>query len=543
MSHSPVKYTRSDTERYTAGWAAIYDMVRKGGSWSGRERHCALLNVGDGRFADISSVSGLDFQEDGRGVAVVDWDRDGRLDLWVTNRTGPRLRFLRNAASGDNHFLSVRLEGRHCNRDAIGARVELMLKGGSDRRLVKTLRAGDGYLAQSSKWIHFGLGRRDGIDRVLVRWPGGDVESFHGLAADQRFDLAQGRGVARPSPAVERDIVLASSELEPPTTSEQSRIVLASRIAMPELRYLDANGASLPLCASDSGPMLIHLWASWCENCLTELAELVAHEQSIQESGLKILTLSVDATGDRPKAERTLARLKSPFPRGFAQPELVEILDILQSAVTDRHRRLPLPAGFLLDEKLRLAVIYKGPVRARALLADVALLREGDGPSPVPFAGKWHRSPTEPDLAVLAQKYSLRGFTDVASEYLILAEEQHDSATAAGSPRNRVVLVAAELNQGTILSRQGHHDRAILFFKKVQRLDPGCYEAYLGLGNALAETGKHEAAVEQFDQALVIQPELAEAHIAAGNSLAAIGRDRESFERFQSARKLESGSR
>ena len=85
----------------------------------------------------------------------VDWDLDGDLDLWFSNRTGPTLRLVRNEGTASHHFLALSLVGESCNRDAIGARVEVTTGAG---KLVRTLHAGDSYLAQASKWIHIGLG-------------------------------------------------------------------------------------------------------------------------------------------------------------------------------------------------------------------------------------------------------------------------------------------------------------------------------------------------------------------------------------------------
>ncbi len=59
----------------------------------------------------MSAVSGLDFPDDGRCVAVADWDQDGDLDLWLANRNAPRLRFMRNNAPTSNHYVSLRLIG------------------------------------------------------------------------------------------------------------------------------------------------------------------------------------------------------------------------------------------------------------------------------------------------------------------------------------------------------------------------------------------------------------------------------------------------
>ena len=55
-------------------------MIRDGRSWSGRERNCCFLNTADGKFSDISAVSGFDFIDDSRALAVGDWDGDGVAD-------------------------------------------------------------------------------------------------------------------------------------------------------------------------------------------------------------------------------------------------------------------------------------------------------------------------------------------------------------------------------------------------------------------------------------------------------------------------------
>ena len=161
MSHS-----RNDTSDRRADatrpFFELSQMMQQGRSWSGRERNCCFLNTGARRFADISATSGLDFPDDARAVAVVDWDQDGDLDLWISNRSAPRLRFMRSelrsstGALEGTRFLAVRLagDGTTTNRDAIGARVEVYTDEAGERgpRSARTLRAGEGFLSQSSKW-------------------------------------------------------------------------------------------------------------------------------------------------------------------------------------------------------------------------------------------------------------------------------------------------------------------------------------------------------------------------------------------------------
>ena len=55
-------------------------MMSEGRSFSARERNVCLLNAAGGpgegrRFADISALTGLDYKDDGRAVALVDWER------------------------------------------------------------------------------------------------------------------------------------------------------------------------------------------------------------------------------------------------------------------------------------------------------------------------------------------------------------------------------------------------------------------------------------------------------------------------------------
>ena len=100
MSNSP---TQDDSERsnpselaYVRHWGEMNNRLKRGGSLSGRERNCAFLNIDGKKFATISGVSGFDLPDDSRSMALSDWDGDGRMDVWVSNRTAPRVRFFQN---------------------------------------------------------------------------------------------------------------------------------------------------------------------------------------------------------------------------------------------------------------------------------------------------------------------------------------------------------------------------------------------------------------------------------------------------------------
>ncbi|NIP95060.1 MAG: hypothetical protein GWO24_17080, partial [Akkermansiaceae bacterium] len=224
MSQSPTTSEESPTN--AAITAEFGRLMNRGGSLSGHERHRVFLNLGaePGEppwFADLSAGSGLDLPDDGRAVALSDWDGDGDVDMWISNRNAPRLRFLRNDFPAGNHFLALRLRGNGTttNRDAIGARLEVVTAGG---RSVRTLRAGEGFLAQSGKELSVGLGDSTTIEKLLVRWPDreGTLEEFTGLSVDGRYELVQGTGEARRRSSGRNGLALRPSPPVLPPVSE-----------------------------------------------------------------------------------------------------------------------------------------------------------------------------------------------------------------------------------------------------------------------------------------------------------------------------------
>ena len=86
-------------------------------SLNGRERNCLFRNDGDGTFVDVGFVNGADRVEDGRGLSIFDYDRDGRLDLLVRNYRQPA-ELLHNVGPA-RHWIEVKLVGVRSNRDAV----------------------------------------------------------------------------------------------------------------------------------------------------------------------------------------------------------------------------------------------------------------------------------------------------------------------------------------------------------------------------------------------------------------------------------------
>ncbi|HIF01582.1 MAG: ASPIC/UnbV domain-containing protein [Fuerstiella sp.] len=474
----------------------------------------------------MSAVSGLDFLDDGRCVAPVDWDLDGDLDLWFANRTGPTLRFVRNSGTASHHFLALRLVGQSCNRDAIGARVEVTTSQG---RLIRTLHAGDGYLAQASKWIHIGLGTETAIEHVTVQWPGGKVEEFTNCTADARFRLLQGSGVAAEWTPPQRSVALAPSRLETVKSGRARRIVLRDRVPVPVLDFTSFDGESISVPADFQRPVLINFWATWCAPCLGELKEFAQAEALFQADKFDIVALNVEVTDEDSEAAQARAELfirrkvQFPFRSGMADTQLLEKIDALQEILISlREESVQLPSSFLIDQFGRLAVIYSGPVKVAQLRADVASLYEESTSDEsferagLPFPGRWFNAAvlTDSVLIELVSELHRRDLNGDALRLGGLAADLMSRRGAAKEQRTRLATLFFETGEASL--RREQYQTAVRYLGEVVRLQPDWAEAHANLGNAFRLLHRRKLAADHLVRAVQLKPELLQAHMTLG---------------------------
>jgi hypothetical protein len=144
------------------------------------------------QFEDVSRTSGPDIQRPivGRGLAIGDFDNDGRIDLLVVDAEGRPL-LLHNQSSPVGHWLGVRLIGTRSNRDGYGA-VLTVTAGG--RALVRQCQTCGSYLSASDRRIHFGLGSAAQVETLTIRWPGGHTDRWINLPVDRYITLEEGKG-------------------------------------------------------------------------------------------------------------------------------------------------------------------------------------------------------------------------------------------------------------------------------------------------------------------------------------------------------------
>ncbi|HMI06596.1 MAG TPA: FG-GAP-like repeat-containing protein [Flavobacterium sp.] len=135
-----------------------------------------MFNKGDGTFERTNYPSGLSIG------AVGDLNGDGFLDIL----NGTTVRY---AVPNGNNWITIALDGIASNSNGIGARIEIY---GAWGKQIRDIRSGEGFGYMCTLDAHFGIGAATSIDKVVIKWPSGDVDTILNPEIDHKLTVSEG---------------------------------------------------------------------------------------------------------------------------------------------------------------------------------------------------------------------------------------------------------------------------------------------------------------------------------------------------------------
>lgn len=176
-------YVQANMHRYTSSedmfekgfkeYVNIYDPIKV--------RNYLYRNKGNLEFENVSEAWGFLDSTFSNGAAIADFDNDGDMDLIINNLDQEALLY-ENRTNGANNFIRLKMQGPEKNRDGIGAKISLYYDGKLQQYFEQKLVRG--YLSSNDPRIHFGLGKKQVIDSVVVVWLDGRENVLRNVATN-----------------------------------------------------------------------------------------------------------------------------------------------------------------------------------------------------------------------------------------------------------------------------------------------------------------------------------------------------------------------
>ena len=491
---------------YEHAWSAINELVRSDNSWNGWERNVMFANNGDGTFAEVSSVVGLDCHEDSRAFALADIDHDGRQELILKNRNAPQVRILHNNLAAIGNSVLFRLRGHASNRDAIGAAITL--EAGSLKQ-TKYLQAGTGFLCQHSKELFFGVGKNDGPLKATVRWPSGTTQTFSAVPINHRIDIEEGGSSFSAKAFSEAPAQSKQASARLPAEELPTRVEtwLTTPLKAPLFSLPDTSGATRQLQQWLGSCLILTLWTTGSPESIEQLRHLQKASAKLHPA-VTVVALNLDEPSHETSVRALVKRENFPFPMLLATPEIGGIYNIIYRYLFDRRRDLAFPTSFLIDKDGQIIKVYQGGVAVDQVLHDVTTIPETPQDRmerALPFKGGLYQSTFQRNDFTYGVALFQHGYYEQAEESF-----QQVVATRPNDPE-------AYYNLGTLNLRLTRFDKARDYLKQTLKLRPDYPEAWNNLGMMAAQQGQAEEAVQDFLEALKLRPDYETALVNLGN--------------------------
>ena len=322
-------------------------ILKEGFSFSGYERDHLYLNDRGQGFTDISGLTGIDSDTDGRGAAYADFDNDGDYDIFLTAFQRKAHHLFKNQVGQDVGWIRVTLRGVASGPDAWGTVVRMKTAQGT---MTKIKAGGSGFVSQSDPRLLFGLGSDEAPEWIEVEWPSGAKERFDGPPARTSILIEEGKGMFR---------VLAEPRCElPDAPSGRDEFLGMLKVGpgdpFPDLELVDTEGSTTRLSdvRRPDRNTLVNLWATYCAPCRREMPELESLSPLYGQAGADIVGVSMDMGPSRKNVPRALKKL------GITYPAYTTDENVFPSLFAGEEFFIPLT--YLVNSKGTIIEVFKG---------------------------------------------------------------------------------------------------------------------------------------------------------------------------------------
>ena len=431
------------------------DVNRFRGSFSGRERDVFFLNPGDNnRFFSTAFGLGLDFLDDGRSVAALDFDNDGDLDLIRASLT--RIQLLENRLSRkDRNSIRLHLTAVRSHSAALGAEVIIEAGGIIQRDFVKITT---GFQTQVPRSLHFGLGAQKTISKMTIQWPSGREQVFQNIPANT--------------------VIQVTEDNEEPTISsikrwgeERESLPIGQATLSHTLPSLEGPQASLE--TSEDIVTVVNFWAPWCKPCADELPTLAKLAKEMPS--VRFVGVSAELS-DRKSIKKAVKDFGLKYEQFIATDDLYESFFGVDS-------KAQLPSTFIFDASGQLHQAFLAKIGEKQLRASLESARAA--------------RPNYALMLPLAETALEQGEPDKALKFLKTGLKH--------SPKSAPLLS----HLGWALSEKRQYPDALKAGKKAVSIDPSFPYGWYALGVTQKRAGKLEESKKSLLKAVKLQPNVA----------------------------------
>ncbi len=538
-----------------------------------------LLRYADGKFTDISAVSGDVFRHAwaARGAAFGDLNNDGRIDVVVSDYNAPA-HLLLNNSDNRHHWIALDLQGTRSNRDAIGTKIRLTSASGKVQYAL--VSPAGSYLSSNDRRAFFGIGDESAIREITVTWPSGLRQAFEHPKPDQIIKIVEAAqsadtGNSTTDGSFQRGMALAKAGQVAAAASAFAEAIRSN----PD--YLEAHFAL--------GVLLARQGKEHYSAAMQQFLEVLALNPRDADAHINLSNLLEQqgdfaaSAGEMQKAVSfTSERGDLYLVLGQKQHRAARYAEALESYRAALRATAPAAQahygmGLALRQLRRMdeaaaefrAVLSQDPRHGgahyelgRLLLGEDDLaeaaehLRQAAGLEPslaeanLELGKVYHRQGKNAE-AESAFQTALRVKPDLSPalyELATLAKECGDAAQARtyfarirDLDRNRIDATRANaLNaEGIELMNHGKLTEALTAFRKALESDPAYAIAAYNMGVVLAHLGGQAEAIEAFRSAIRLRPGFGAAHFALGLLLKMRG-DPQAAEELRTAEMLKS---